>query len=154
MTAVQSDVLKAYQPPTEQQLTAARDLVVRFAESWSHPNADSLRDLMHPDTRNLVPPMTQPGDRETVVEQFRQVFTRLPDLRVRIVRWAPTDDAVLVEWEASASVAGQPISWMGVDRINIRGDRMYQSNVYWDTRGVAERLAELARAAQAAAGRA
>lgn len=154
MTAVQSDVLKAYKPPTEQQLAAARDLVKRFAAIWSRPTADALRDLMHPDTQNLIPPMTQPGDREAVVEHFRHALTRLPDLRVDVVRWAPTDDAVLLEWEASASVGGRPISWMGVDRVNIRGDRVYQSNVYWDTRGVAERLAKLVLEAQAAAGQA
>jgi len=41
-------------------------------------DADSLRDLMHPDTRNLIPPMTEPGDSETVVERFRGELNRLP----------------------------------------------------------------------------
>ncbi|HET7330011.1 nuclear transport factor 2 family protein [Dyella sp.] len=142
-----------YLAPTEQQLAAAKDLVARFAARWSKPDADSLRDLMHADTSNLIPPMAAPGDREAVVEHFRAVLNRLPDLRIEVVRWAPTGDAVLLEWRATASVAGQPLAWTGVDRFNIRGDRMYEGRVYWDTRGVAERMAA-ALQEQSAAGEA
>jgi ketosteroid isomerase-like protein len=96
---------------------------------------------MHPDTQNLIPPMTVPANREGVVEHFRQVLQQLPDLRVEVIRWAPTGDAVLVEWRARASVAGVPLEWQGVDRFNVRGGRMYQAQVYWDTRAVAEQMA-------------
>jgi ketosteroid isomerase-like protein len=130
-----------YLPPTEQQLHDAKELVERFALRWRQPVADDLRDLMHPDTQNLIPPMTAPADREGVVEHFRQVLQQLPDLRVEVIRWAPTGDAVLIEWRARASVAGEPLEWQGVDRFNIRGERMYEAQVYWDTRGVAEQMA-------------
>lgn len=143
--------IQAFEPPTEAQLAAARDLVGRFAARWDKPDADALRDLMHPDTRNLIPPMSAPGDREAVVEHFRGVLAQLPDLRIEVVRWAPTGDAAIVEWRASATIAGQPISWSGVDRFNIRGDRMYEAMVYWDTRGLAERMGAIIQAAQARA---
>lgn len=48
----------------------------------------------------------------------------------------------MIEWRARATVAGQPLSWTGVDRSGIRGDRMYEAQVYWDTRRVAEQFAE------------
>jgi ketosteroid isomerase-like protein len=140
-----------YQPPTDQQLHDARELVERFARHWQRPVADDLRDLMHADTQNLIPPMTAPADREGVVEHFRQVLQQLPDLRVEVIRWAPTGDAVLIEWRAHASVAGEPLQWQGVDRFNVRGDRMYEAQVYWDTRGVAERIANAAQRAKARA---
>jgi hypothetical protein len=41
----------------------------------------------------------------------------------------------------ASTVAGQLLSWTGVDRFNIRGDRMYEGRVYWDTRRLAERIA-------------
>jgi predicted SnoaL-like aldol condensation-catalyzing enzyme len=91
--------------------------------------------------------MTVPADREGVVEHFRQVLNQLPDLKVEVLQWAPTDDAVLIEWRASASVGGETLAWQGVDRFNIRGERMYQGQVYWDTRRVAEQVAEAARRA-------
>jgi len=138
----------AFVPPTPEQVAAARDIVGRFAELWHRPSADDLRDLMHADTRNLIPPMTEPADREGVVEHFRGVLRQLPDLRIEVERWAPTGDAVMVEWKASATVAGTPLAWTGVDRFNVRGDRMFEAMVHWDTRGLAERIA----AALAAAG--
>jgi len=145
--------VQAYAPPTELQFAAARDVVARFAQRWAKPDADSLRDLMHPDTHNLIPPMAEPGDREAVVEHFRGVLSRLPDLRVDVVRWAPTGDAVLVEWRATATVAGHSLTWTGVDRFNIRGDRMYEAMVYWDTNGLAGRIAAAVQAATRPANR-
>lgn len=137
-----------YVPPTDQQLSAAQDIVRRFAQRWQRPVAEELRDLMHPDTQNLIPPMTVPANREGVVEHFRQVLQQLPDLEVEVIRWAPTGDAVLVEWRAHASVAGEPLEWQGVDRFNVRDGRMYQAQVYWDTRGVAQQIADAVRRAQ------
>jgi predicted SnoaL-like aldol condensation-catalyzing enzyme len=149
MPNVAEAVAAAFVPPSAAQLAAARDLVTRFAERWDRPNAEALRDLMHEDTQNLIPPMTTPGNREQVIDHFRGVLKTLPDLRLDIVRWAPVGDAVMVEWRATATVAGEALSWTGVDRFNIRGDRMYEGKVYWDTRGLAERMAA---AAQATAG--
>lgn len=150
MTNLMVRARQAYVEPTQEQLAAARDLVERFAARWDRPDADALRDLMHSDTQNLIPPMTHPADREGVVEHFRAVLQALPDLRIEVLRWAPTSDAVLVEWQATATVAGRPLSWTGVDRFNIRGDRMYEARVYWDTRGVAERVAAAVQSAQSA----
>jgi hypothetical protein len=54
----------------------------------------------------------------------------------------------MIEWQASATVAGQALNWQGVDRFNLRGDRMYKGQVYWDTRRVAEQVAEAVKRAQ------
>ncbi|MBR0694030.1 nuclear transport factor 2 family protein [Bradyrhizobium lablabi] len=151
MSEVRLRAENSYIAPNAAQLALAMDIVGRFAERWDRPDADSLRDLMHHDTQNLIPPMAQPGNREAVVEHFRGVLKMLPDLRIQVVRWAPTDDAVMIEWRATATVAGQPLSWTGVDRFNVRGDRMYEARVYWDTRGLAERMAEAVQKTQAAA---
>lgn len=145
------NTLAKHEPPTPQQFAAAADMVARFAQSWNAPDAESLRELMHEDTQNLIPPMTAPADREGVVQYFRQVLERFPDMRLDIIRWAPTGDMVLIEWLATATVAGSPLSWTGIDRFRIRGDRMDQGQVYWDTRGVAERVAQLTQGQQAAA---
>ena len=139
--AVHRRAQAAYVAPTPEQLLAASDIVGRFAQCWNRPSADDLGDLMHADTRNQIPPMREPADRDAVVEHFRTVLRQLPDLRVEVARWAPTGDAVMIEWIASATVAGKPLTWSGVDRFNVRGERMYEAMVYWDTRGLAERMA-------------
>ena len=140
-----------YLPPTAEQLANAKIVVQRFASVWQHPDADRLEDLMHEDTQNLIPPMTQPANRQGVIEHFRQVLNQLPDLKVEVLQWAPTGDAVMIEWRASATVTGQPLNWQGVDRFNVRGDRMYKGQVYWDTRRVAEQMAEAVQRAQQSA---
>lgn len=104
---------------------------------------------MHEDTRNLIPPMTEPGDREAVVAHFQGVMRMLPDFRMRIVRWAPVGDTVMIEWEGQAAVAGKPLTWRGVDRISLRDGKTYEGQVYWDTRRVAELVAEAVQQAQA-----
>lgn len=139
-------------PPTATQLANAYALVDRFAKVWSKPDLDGLRSLMHADTQNLIPPMTEPADREGVLVHFGQTLKQLPDLRIEVVRWAPTGHSVMIEWRATATVAGTPLSWTGVDRFGVRGERMFEAHVYWDTRRVAETFAEAAKVAQAGAG--
>lgn len=119
-TSALSTPPSGYKPPTQGQVNAATDLVSRFAKSWNQPTADGLRDLMHADTENLIPPMMKPADREGVVEHFRQVLNQLPDWRLDVQRWALAGDSVMIEWRASATVAGAPLQWMGIDVIRIR----------------------------------
>ncbi|MBV9875122.1 MAG: nuclear transport factor 2 family protein [Verrucomicrobia bacterium] len=139
---IRTQVASKCPPPSPDQLAAASDWVCRFAVRWQKPDADSLSDLMHPDTQNLIPPMTAPANREGVVEHFRQVLRQFPDLRIEITRWAISGDTVMIEWSATVTVGRRQISWSGVDRISLRGERMYAGQVYWDTRRVAEQVAE------------
>jgi hypothetical protein len=139
-----------YVAPTPAQLAAARDWVQRFEERWRNPNPDTLRDLMHEDTRNLIPPMKVPGNRETVIEHFRTVLERVPNFKLRIIRWAPVADSLMLEWEGSATVAGKALSWRGVDRVSLRDGKTYEGQVYWDTRRLAEMMTEAVQSAQEA----
>lgn len=137
--------LHGYVMPTEEQLSAAIHFVDRFARVWNKPDADSLRSLMHSDTQNLIPPMRVPADREGVVEHFRVLLQRLPDLRLEIVRWAPTADSVMIEWQAMATLGLRSLRWRGVDRFRLRGDRTVEAQVYWDTRRLEEQMSEAMR---------
>ena len=128
--------------PTVAQLAQAEDWVARFAANWAKPSAGDLRDLMHDDTRNLIPPMKEPSDREGVVAHFDTVLRMIPDFRLEVIRWAATADTVMIEWQGSATVAGKALGWRGVDRISLRDGKTYEGQVYWDTRNVAEMIAQ------------
>jgi ketosteroid isomerase-like protein len=143
-----------YQAPTPEQLTQAEQWVARFAANWAKPDPDGLRDFMHADTKNLIPPMAEPGNREEVVAHFKGVMQMLPDFRLEIIRWAAVSDTVMIEWQGSATVAGKPLGWRGVDRISLRDGKTYEGQVYWDTRGVAEKVAQAIGEAQARAAQA
>jgi len=145
----------SYQAPTLAQLNQAQAWVARFAANWAKPDPGGLRDLMHADTRNLIPPMTQPGDREGVVAHFEGVLRMIPDFRLKVIRWTAGADAVMIEWQGAATVAGKPLTWQGVDRVSLRDGKTYESQVYWDTRAVADMIAGAVGEAQAkAAGKA
>lgn len=142
-----NETRQAYDRPSEQQVRDAEALVARFAALWHAPDPDTFRALMHPDTRNLVPPMTEPADREGVVQHFKEVVRRLPDMSVSVLRWALAGDTVMIEWRATATIATRALSWTGVDVMRLRGDRMFEAQVYWDTRGTAQRAEAAVRAA-------
>jgi hypothetical protein len=88
--------------------------------------------------------MVAPADRDGVLDHFRQVLLRIPDLSLKIIRWAPVSDAVLIEWEAQGSFNGKRLRWQGVDRVCLRNGRTYEGQVYWDTRRLADQIAETA----------
>lgn len=131
---------------TEAQRAAAARWVTGFAKRWSPIDPEALRDLMHSDTRNLIPPMTSPVDADGVVAHFKQVAAQVPGLRLAVTRWATAGDAVFVEWLATAQLGGRTLEWRGIDRVLLRGDRTYAGEAFWDTRRVAELVAEIQRA--------
>jgi ketosteroid isomerase-like protein len=96
---------------------------------------------LHPDTKNLYPPMKAPANAEGVIQWFRETSARLPDLRLEVVRWAPCGDHVLIEWSATASIGGKPFTWQGVDRFTLKGDRCIEGRVYYDTQLLRETIA-------------
>jgi hypothetical protein len=134
-------------PPTPAQFAAATAWVERFEQQWLNPNPDHLAELKHPDTQNLIPPMTKPANRQEVVEFFRTQLTRVPDFKLEVIRWAPTGDTVMIEWEATARIKETPLTWRGIDRVSLRDGRTYAGQVFWDTRRVAEQLAAAAQGA-------
>jgi predicted SnoaL-like aldol condensation-catalyzing enzyme len=134
-----------YQPPTQAQLEAAELWVATFSDHWSSLNPDSLREMMQPDTRNLIPPMSSPANQDGVVAHFREVLKLLPDLSLKVLRWAPVGDTVIIEWVASATYASKPLEWRGIDRVSLINGKTYEGQAYWDTRRVAEMVAEASR---------
>jgi ketosteroid isomerase-like protein len=130
-----------YVPPTPDQMAQAEAWVALFADHWDRPDADRLHDMMHPDTRNLIPPMTEPGNAQAVIEHFRGVIARVPGFRLDVLQWAPIGDTVMIEWQAHADIAGKPLTWRGIDRISLRDGKTYEGQVFYDTRAVAEMLA-------------
>jgi ketosteroid isomerase-like protein len=136
---------------TPDQARVAADWVARFSVCWEARDLDGLRDLMQPDTRNLIPPMREPADREGVIAHFEANLKLLPDFRLEVVRWASTGDTVFVEWTASTTVGGTPVHWNGIDRVRLRDGRTYEGCVFWDTRRVAEMFATAASAGRSPA---
>ncbi|MBY0573047.1 MAG: nuclear transport factor 2 family protein [Undibacterium sp.] len=109
------------------------EFVARYSAAWKQPNVSNVRALMHADTQNLIPPMTQPGNRDSVLAHFEGVLKKVPDLSLITKRWAHSGDTVTIEWSATATVNGRPLAWSGIDIIRLRGDKIIDLQSYWDT---------------------
>jgi limonene-1,2-epoxide hydrolase len=121
------------QIPSPEASTQAATFVARFAELWSAPEPERFRDLLHPDTRNLYPGMTEPQGPDGIVDWLKNAISVFPDLKLRVARWATDGEAVLIEFDASATVDGRPMTWQGADRFILEGDRCIEGRSYFDT---------------------
>jgi predicted SnoaL-like aldol condensation-catalyzing enzyme len=107
--------------------------VERFAAFWRSPTPEGCIELMHPEARSFYPGMDVPQDRDGIVAWFRTTLGMMPDLRLQVLRWAATGDAVMIEWRASATIRDLAATWDGVDRFRLRGDQAIEGRVYFDT---------------------
>jgi ketosteroid isomerase-like protein len=78
-------------------------------------------------------------------EPFSPLLELLPDLRATILRWGERDGALFVESRYSATVAGQPMEWEGVDRFAMADGRARSARSYFDHGALAGRAARSPR---------
>lgn len=119
--------------PSLDAYTQAAAFVARFAELWSAPESERFRDILHPDTLNLYPNMAEPQGPDGIVDWLQAAIDTFPGLRVEVTRWSTDGEAVLIEFEASATVDGRPLKWAGADRFTLEGDRCIEGRSYFDT---------------------
>ena len=114
-------------------MSDAAKFVERFTEVWRSPKPEAFADLWTEDGRLLHPDMTEPIGRSEIVDYVRRFTSVAPDISLRPIRWAARDDYVLIEWTITATFNGEPISWYGVDRFTLRGDRATEGIAYFDS---------------------
>ena len=111
----------------------AAAFVRAFAEGWAGPHVDRLVDLLHPHVR-LVQPLFPPtiGHDAARATFFGPLMRFLPDTRLEVDRWSAAGEVVMIEWTASATLAGRPLRWSGVDRFLLDGGRAVERVAYFD----------------------
>lgn len=113
--------------------TDAGRFVQAFADGWSGPYPDQLLALLDPRVRLVQPIFPPTVGHETARTTFFGTLVRfLPDVRLEVDRWSAAGDLVMIEWTASATLAGRPLRWSGVDRFLLAGDRAVERVAYFD----------------------
>jgi hypothetical protein len=109
-----------------------------FVDNWSRVwrGADSDPELcMEPLHEGclLVNPINaiRREDLPTFIEALLQME---PDIRVVPIRWAETDDGVLIEWINAGTLHGAPIELRGVDRYTLKDGKASEGYSYFDPR--------------------
>jgi hypothetical protein len=116
--------------------------VRKFSEVWAAPEPDAFAALWHPDGVLLHPTMENAMPQSEIPEYVRQVKAVLPDISLAVRHWAASGDVVLIEFTVTATFRGEALSWEGVDRFTLRGDRAIEGIAYFDTAPLWRRLGE------------
>lgn len=53
-------------------------------------------------------------------------------MRLEVANWAANGDVVFIEYEMSGTLAGRSLSWTGIGRFKLRGDRAIDVIGRWD----------------------
>jgi SnoaL-like domain len=99
----------------------AEHFVRAFAALWDRPTLERFRALMHPEV-HLMQPLAPPAHGiEAATAWFVGIQDLLPDIRIAVQRWSGTPEALFIEWTATATFGGRPVSWNAVDRFRLDG---------------------------------
>jgi hypothetical protein len=94
-----------------------------YERAWAAPSAARLRELWTDDARYHLPGMPDPvegGDAIAgSVEGFLQVC---PDMNLRPTAAAGAKDTLFIQFTAGATVKGQYVEWVAVDRFDFPAD--------------------------------
>jgi predicted pyridoxine 5'-phosphate oxidase superfamily flavin-nucleotide-binding protein len=111
----------------------AGDFVARFAEAWRDPDPAVFRGFWHEDGWLLHPTMEHPIAAESVPQHVEGLMRALPDVSLRVLRWASRDDHLFIEWELTGTLGDERLVVPGVDRFTLRGGRAVEGVAYFDT---------------------
>ena len=115
-------------------MSDAQSFVESWSRVWDGPNSDPglYMELLH-EGCPLVNPL-QAIRREDLPSFMTAVLQTEPDIRVVPVRWAETDDGVLIEWVNRGTVDGDRFEIYGADRYTLRDGRGVEGYSYFDPR--------------------
>ena len=115
-------------------MNEARAFVDGWSKVWNgcDSNAGLYMDLLH-EGCPLINPIN-PIKREDLPGFTTPVLEMEPDIRVVPVRWAATDDGVLIEWVNRGTVRGARFELYGADRYTLRDGKAAEGYSYFDPR--------------------
>ena len=108
------------------------DLVRRFEEAWEDPG-NKFVELFAPDGTLMQAGMEKPISREQIPAHQNITLALLPDMAVKVTRWAAQGDDVFIEWASSGTFQGRCISWSGASRFTLRDGLIVEEVAYFDT---------------------
>lgn len=119
-------------PPRPREAHTVRFLN-RFRGVFRQPGAEAVTDL-YSDTGTLIHPgLPEPiVGREALLGYWRAVFAALPNLRLEVLSHAARGNTLFLQFEASATRAGHPVRWRGVDVFQLHGERAATGISYFD----------------------
>lgn len=126
---------------------AAEDFVRRFEEFWRAPAPELLDTVLAKQVRLSAPMVPTTNTLAEGKQAFADLFELIPDMTAEVHRWGATEDGVLIEFTASGTAGGGPVSWRAVDRFTLGEDGLATERAtYFDSLPLVLTLARRPRA--------
>jgi SnoaL-like protein len=109
-----------------------------FGEGWAIGATDPERFFAHfgpafaPDARFIQPLAPMAIGLEGLRERFTPIFAAIPDLRSELLRFAETEDGILIEHRLHGTLGRRPLEWIAVDRFILRDGLIAERRAYFD----------------------
>lgn len=113
-------------------MTNAERFMQHYMEVWPSFDADRLDLAIDPEATIHHSGMASPIRGSNEPDYVRAIKALMPDIRLEVLNHAAGDDVVFVEYEMSGTLAGRPLSWTGIGRFKLRGDRAIDAIGRWD----------------------
>jgi hypothetical protein len=127
--------------------SAAEDFVRRFEEFWRAPAPELLDTVLAKQVRLSAPMVPTTHTLAEGKQAFADLFELIPDMTAEVHRWGATEDGVLIEFTASGTAGGGPVSWRAVDRFTLGEDGLATERAtYFDSLPLVLTLARRPRA--------
>ncbi|HEX3325284.1 MAG TPA: nuclear transport factor 2 family protein [Solirubrobacterales bacterium] len=125
----------------------AEDFVRRFEEFWRAPAPELLDTVLAKQVRLSAPMVPTTHTLAEGKQAFADLFELIPDMTAEVHRWGATEDGVLIEFTASGTAGGGPVSWRAVDRFTLGEDGLATERAtYFDSLPLVLTLARRPRA--------
>jgi hypothetical protein len=126
---------------------SAEDFVRRFEEFWRAPAPERLDTVLAQQVRLSAPMVPTTHTLAEGKQAFADLFELIPDMTAEVHRWGATEDGVLIEFTASGTAGGAPVSWRAVDRFTLGADGLATERAtYFDSLPLVLTLARRPRA--------
>jgi hypothetical protein len=104
----------------------------RFERFGSEPSVETYLALFHPEARLFDDGMERPIGVAEIPAHIAGVLALVKGFRMRPERWRAHGPVVMVEAHNAGEVAGKPVSWRAVYRIELDGSLVRNGRRYFD----------------------
>jgi SnoaL-like domain len=113
-------------------MTNAELFMQRYMEVWPSFDAERLKVAIDPEATIHHSGMEQSIRGTEEPDYVRAIKALMPDISLTVANWASNGDVVFVEYEMSGTLAGRSLSWTGIGRFKLRGERAIDAIGRWD----------------------
>lgn len=112
----------------------------RFRRFGAEPGVETYLALFHPEARLYDEGMPRPIEVPEIPEHIAGVLALVKGFRMRVERWRARDGRVFVEAANTGEIAGEPVGWRAVYRIELDGSHVRDGRRYFDRAPLVARL--------------